>query len=61
MTKDAQRPSAAMEGKGAYNRHSLIPSAGGALALPHLQRAIAETPLVNRRRILTPLTIFIDH
>jgi hypothetical protein len=31
---DAPRPSAAMEGKGAYNRHSLIPSAGGALALP---------------------------
>ena len=45
MTKDAQRPSAAMEGKGAYNRHSLIPSVGGALAWPHLQRAIAETPL----------------
>ncbi len=45
MTKDAQRPSAAMEGKGAYNRHSLIPSAGGALASPHLQRAIAETRL----------------
>jgi hypothetical protein len=42
MTKDAKRPSAAMEGKGAYNRHSLIPSAGGALALPHLQRAIAD-------------------
>ena len=45
MTKDAQRPSAAMEGKGSYNRHSLIPSVGGALAWPHLQRAIAETPL----------------
>lgn len=45
MTKDAQRPSAAMEGKGAYNRHSVIPSVGGALAWPHLQRAIAETPL----------------
>jgi SAM dependent carboxyl methyltransferase len=41
----SQRPSAAMEGKGAYNRHSLIPSAGGALALPHLRRAIADTPL----------------
>ena len=45
MTMDSQRPLAAMEGKGAYNRHSLIPSAGGALALPHLGRAIAETPL----------------
>jgi hypothetical protein len=45
MAKDSSRPLAAMEGKGSYNRHSLIPSGGGALALPHLKRAIADTPL----------------
>jgi SAM dependent carboxyl methyltransferase len=45
VPKDAPRRSAAMEGKGAYNRHSLIPSAGGALALPHLKRVIAATAL----------------
>jgi SAM dependent carboxyl methyltransferase len=45
MAKNAARPSAAMEGKGSYNRHSLIPSGGGALALPHLKRAVADAPL----------------
>jgi hypothetical protein len=45
MAKDGLRPSAAMEGKGSYNRHSLIPSGGGALALPHLKRAVADAPL----------------
>ena len=45
MVKDSSRPSAAMEGKGSYNRHSLIPSGGGALALPHLKRAVANAPL----------------
>ena len=45
MASDFGRPSAAMEGRGSYNRHSLIPSGGGALALPHLERAIAEVPL----------------
>jgi hypothetical protein len=45
MASDFGRPSAAMEGRGSYNRHSLIPSGGGALALPHLERAIAEAPL----------------
>jgi SAM dependent carboxyl methyltransferase len=45
MAKNAARPSAAMEGRGAYNRHSLIPSGGGALALPHFKRAVADTPL----------------
>jgi hypothetical protein len=34
-----------MEGSGFYNRHSLIPSGGGALALPHLERAVADTLL----------------
>jgi SAM dependent carboxyl methyltransferase len=34
-----------MEGAGFYNRHSLIPSGGGALALPHLERAVAGVPL----------------
>lgn len=45
MASDFGRPSASMEGRGSYNRHSLIPSGGGALALPHLERAIAEVPL----------------
>jgi hypothetical protein len=45
MAKDSSGPSAAMEGKGSYNRHSLIPSGGGALALPHLERAVADTLL----------------
>jgi len=45
MDKDDPRPRAAMEGKGSYNRHSLIPTAGGALALPHLKRALAAVPL----------------
>ena len=30
---------AAMEGKGFYNKHSAIPAAGGALALPLLEEA----------------------
>jgi hypothetical protein len=45
MARDFGRPSASMEGRGSYNRHSLIPSDGGAPALPHLERAIAEVPL----------------
>jgi hypothetical protein len=45
MAKGSSRPSAAMEGRGSYNRHSLIPSGGGALALPHLERAVADTLL----------------
>jgi SAM dependent carboxyl methyltransferase len=45
MAKDSSRPSVAMEGRGSYNIHSLIPSGGGALALPHLERAIADAPL----------------
>jgi hypothetical protein len=45
MTRDVERPSAAMEAGGFYNRHSLIPSGGGALAVPHLERAIADVPL----------------
>ncbi|MBV8442056.1 MAG: hypothetical protein JO312_16100 [Hyphomicrobiales bacterium] len=45
MAKDAARPSAAMEGRGSYNKHSLIPSVGAAFALPHLERAIADVPL----------------
>jgi hypothetical protein len=45
MASDFGRPSASMEGKGFYNMHSLIPSGGGALALPHFERAIADVPL----------------
>jgi hypothetical protein len=45
MVKEDVRPTAAMEGKGSYNRYSLIPSAGGALAAPHLKRAIARAAL----------------
>jgi hypothetical protein len=45
MASDFGRPPASMEGRGSYNRHSLIPSGGGALALPHLERAIAEVAL----------------
>jgi hypothetical protein len=45
MASDISHPSAAMEGAGFYNRHSLIPSGDGALALPHLERAVADVPL----------------
>ena len=45
MASDFGRTSASMEGRGSYNKHSLIPSGGGALALPHLERAIAHVPL----------------
>ena len=45
MASDVERPSAAMEAGGFYNRYSLIPSGGGALALPHLERAVADVPL----------------
>ena len=40
------RPSAApMEGKGFYNKHSAIPAAGGALALPLLEQAAKRIEL----------------
>ena len=45
MASDVERPSAAMEAGGFYNKYSLIPSGGGALALPHLERAVADVPL----------------
>ena len=45
MASDIDRPSAAMEAGGFYNRYSLVPSGGGALALPHLERAVADVPL----------------
>jgi hypothetical protein len=45
MASDFGHPSASMEGRGSYNRHSLIPPGGGALAFPHLERAIADVPL----------------
>ena len=34
-----------MEGKGAYNSHAKLPAGGGALGLPHLQKAIEDIPL----------------
>jgi hypothetical protein len=45
MASDVERPSAAMEAGGFYNRYSLIPSGGGALALPYLEHAVASVPL----------------
>jgi SAM dependent carboxyl methyltransferase len=45
MPSDPVQPGAAMEGQGSYNRHGRLPAGGGALALPHLERAIAEVPL----------------
>jgi SAM dependent carboxyl methyltransferase len=45
MASDVERPSAAMEAGGFYNKYSLIPSGGGALALPQLERAVAGVPL----------------
>ena len=45
MATRAARPPAAMEGQGSYNKHAYLPSVGGAFALPHLERAIADVPL----------------
>ena len=45
MASDVDRPSAAMEAGGFYNKYSLIPSGGGALALPCLEGAVADVPL----------------
>jgi SAM dependent carboxyl methyltransferase len=45
MASDVERPSAAMEAGGFYNKYSLIPSEGGAPALPYLGRAVADVPL----------------
>jgi hypothetical protein len=45
MPSDPVRPAAAMEGRGSYNRNSRLPAGGAALALAHLERAIAEIPL----------------
>jgi hypothetical protein len=45
MPSDPVQPGAAMEGQGSYNRHARLPAGGGALALPHLERAIADVPL----------------
>jgi hypothetical protein len=42
---DPIQPGSAMEGGGFYNRYARLPAGGGALALPHLQRAIADVPL----------------
>jgi hypothetical protein len=45
MTSDPEQSGAAMEGQGSYNRYARLPAGGGALALPHLERAIADVPL----------------
>jgi SAM dependent carboxyl methyltransferase len=45
MPTDSAQPAAAMEGRGSYNRYARLPAGGGALALPHLERVIAEVPL----------------
>jgi hypothetical protein len=45
VAKDAVRPSAAMEGRGSYNKHAILPAVGAAFALPHLERAVAAAPL----------------
>jgi hypothetical protein len=41
---------AAMEGRGFYNQHSAIPAAGGALAIPLLERAEKRIELDDGRR-----------
>ena len=45
MPSDLVQPGAAMEGQGSYNRYARLPASGGALALPHLEQAIADVPL----------------
>lgn len=45
MPSDLVQPGAAMEGQGSYNRYARLPAGGGALALSHLERAIADVPL----------------
>ena len=45
MPSDLVQPGTAMEGKGSYNRYARLPAGGGALALPHLERAIADVPV----------------
>jgi hypothetical protein len=39
MTDSRNISSGAMEQGGAYNKHGRLPAGGGALALPHLEKA----------------------
>jgi hypothetical protein len=50
MSKMAVPHSGVMEGKGAYNRHSRIPAAGGSLAIPHLVAAAGRIALDEGER-----------
>jgi hypothetical protein len=40
MSQQSTSSHGVMEGKGAYNRHAVIPADGGALAMPDLAKAI---------------------
>ena len=46
MTPNVQAiPHGVMEGKGAYNRHAMVPAGGAVLALPHLEKAVRSIEL----------------
>src|SRR6516225_7013611 len=46
MTPNVQAiPHGVMEGKGAYNRHAMVPAGGAILALPHLEKAVRSIEL----------------
>jgi hypothetical protein len=38
-------PHGVMEGKGAYNRHAIVPAGGGVLGMPFLERAVLNVSL----------------
>jgi hypothetical protein len=43
---DEKRPTDSVtEGRGAYNKHAKLPAGGAALAMPHLENAVANLSL----------------
>jgi hypothetical protein len=48
---DERRPTdSVMEGRGAYNKHAKLPAGGAALAMPHLESAVANLSLDTSER-----------
>ena len=45
MSKQYLLSDGVMEGKGAYNKHAVLPAEGAALALPLLEKAVCELTL----------------
>ena len=48
---DEKRPTDSVtEGRGAYNKHAKLPAGGAALAMPHLENAVANLSLDASQR-----------